>query len=219
MFALQDDLRSKIEYLQKLDALSPLNIERKLEIGEAFMEEGSVGEAKKVFDNAIKQAAKESHKAAANVAKQIAELFGTDEPEQATRYFKRALEHQHKSSSPQDTSLYISLGIVLRKQGKWEEAISEYVQALQIFRNDANIYYNIAVAAGEGGDYRQVGDALRRVLAINKHFAATSASVAYNMGVMLKKCSEKRLAYKMLETCLAMKPNHAGAAHLMTVLE
>ncbi|MCG8529425.1 MAG: tetratricopeptide repeat protein [Desulfovibrionales bacterium] len=212
------DLESRIRYLNYLDELSPLNSSRKFQIGEAYLEQGDEALAQEAFEACIRTAAKKSGGTAAELSEKIAEKYLEIDPELSERYLRDALESKGSGLSLQDIKLFTSLGIALRKQGKWREAIAEYMQALQISRSDATIYYNIAVAAAEGRDYEQAREALNKVLVINEDFANQSAAVAYNMGAIFSKCRDTKLAGVMLNTCLSLDPSHKDAQSLLVAI-
>ena len=213
------DFQNRLRCLNKLDGLSPLNLDRKITIGEAYMELGSSEHAEFVFDTAIEMAANESHNAAAEIAKRVADIYEKADPKSAEKYLKTVLKHKGNTLSENDLALFTSLGVVLRKQGKLKEAIEEYSKALEVSQNDANVYYHLAVALAEGRDYYKASDALHKVLRLNNNFGKTSPSVAYNMGFIFSKSRENKMAREMLADCLAMSPTHKKATSLLATLQ
>ena len=218
LYAVMGEKVERLSCLTKLDVLSPLNVERKLDIGNLHVDLGNFSDADRFFENAIKQATKEALAYVGDVAQRIAQMYAQQDPPRAERYLRKALDAKGNMLDKTDLATFNRLGIALRRQGKWSDAIREYERALQISRNDENLYYNMAIAAAEGKDYRRSAAYLRNVLLINKDFAGQDANLAYNMGLIFSKTSDRELARTLLRTCLAMAPSHANAAKLISTL-
>ncbi len=90
---------------------------------------------------------------------------------EAEQAFMRILE-----INPNTPNVYNSLGIVYRRQGKFEESINMYTRALRVNPRDDRIYYNLARSCIEAGKQSDAADALRRALEINPNFLE-----AYNL--------------------------------------
>lgn len=54
------------------------------------------------------------------------------DPVQAEKYLRQCLEIKGQNLSADDLSTFNQLGISLRKQGRWKDAITEYKKALKI---------------------------------------------------------------------------------------
>ena len=85
--------------------------------------------------------------------------------QKAEEAFLRVLE-----VNPNTPNVYNSLGIVYRRQGKFEESVKMYLKALKVNPFDEHIYYNLA--RGYLG-YRQIPEAaqaLKKAVHINPDF-------------------------------------------------
>lgn len=142
-------------YLELADQLNPYNPERKLSIGKVFLNEGRAKKAEHAFDQAITLAPETAQKA----AESCGELF----PRLAEKYYLKALEIK------KDIITINQLGIVLRAQGKWMEAIDQYKTALGIAPQNEGIYFNMGRAYGEGKKNSEALACFQQVLKINSN--------------------------------------------------
>lgn len=70
-----------------------------------------------------------------------------------------AFEDEHKH-------LFNEYGIELRKKKMFEEAVDYYQRALELTRDDENLFYNLSRAEFESGNYRQALEAANECLAL-----------------------------------------------------
>ena len=63
-----------------------------------------------------------------------------------------------------------SHGVVLRKDKRYEESLGYFTKALELEKNDENIYFNMARVYYDKGDLQQCRDALDKALVINPGF-------------------------------------------------
>ena len=82
------------------------------------------------------------------------------------------------AEDPNDVYTYNRLGIALRRQKKFSEAIRYYQKALKIDPQNDNLYYNIARAYHESGDKKKSLEALEKALEINPDFWEAKALLA-----------------------------------------
>lgn len=73
--------------------------------------------------------------------------------------------------NPDTINVYNSLGILYRRQGRYDTAIRQYQKALRVNPLDENILYNLARTYYEMGEYRQSHAVLRKALDVNPKFA------------------------------------------------
>ncbi len=146
--------------LQKASEISPANADRHIAIGKIYVDKGEPEKAAASFGAAVKR---ESSKAS-----EIAEdLLKMGKPEMAEHYFRASLE---KSTDTIHT--YNRLGISLRRQGKWKEAILEYETALKIDPSDEGLYFNMAKAYVEGGNLKMAEKNFQKALDVNPNLTA-----------------------------------------------
>lgn len=99
------------------------------------------------------------------------------------------------------------LGVLLRTQGKIEEAMSAFQQALQLQPNDADTHYNLANILREQRHYPAAEVGYRRALEI----MPTLTVAHYNLGNTLQEQGRFVDAEESFRRTLALNPNHAEA--------
>ncbi len=144
-----------LESLIKATDLSPGNPERHIAIGKIHLKNGHESKAEHAFNAAIRHEAKCS----TDIAE---ELLKIGKAELAERYFRHSLSKQVDT-----VHTYNRLGIALRRQGKWQEAIHEYEIAIKIDPSDEGLYFNMAKSYMEGGNTGMAEKFFRKALQIN----------------------------------------------------
>ena len=207
-----------LKYLVKLDRLSPLNRRRKMKIAEMHFEKGDPGQAEQYFDNAIKAAKEEAMSVMGEMSLDIAEMAAQHQPELAAKYYRKSLEFVKNSKSGLAMTIYNRLGISLRRQGLWQEAIEAYVEAATHAPKDENIHYNMALAYADGKQYPQSARTLRKVLDINPEMYDGKPEIAYQMATIFTNADEKPLAERCLVRLNQMSPGYKGCDKLLKKL-
>ncbi|MBI3794904.1 MAG: tetratricopeptide repeat protein [Nitrospinae bacterium] len=141
--------------LQKAHEISPASPDRLMMTGKILLKKGEDDKAIQQFDQALKIAPEKAE----NVAE---ELLTQGRPEIAEGMLRRALE-----KDPDDVDALNRLGISLRRQEKWREAVAVYEKALLIDSANEALYFNMAKAYAEGGDLNAALKHYERVLQIN----------------------------------------------------
>lgn len=72
--------------------------------------------------------------------------------------------------NPDTINVYNSLGILYRRQGKYDLAIRQYKKALRVNAIDENILYNLARTYYEVGEFSEAKPVLERALSLNPNF-------------------------------------------------
>jgi tetratricopeptide (TPR) repeat protein len=209
------DLDGQLAYLERLDRLSPLNVERKVEMGGIHLDKGRTERAGQLFDQAVKHAAVEAKEMIEEVKRQVAERCMEKSPEMAERFFRSILEGRREGLSTRDIATFNRLGMALRRQGKWREAVEEYRRAAQVAPGDENLLFNMAVAYSEGGRHREAVAALREVLALNPEFPEASPTICFHIGVMHLNAEDHTAARAFLAKTLELDPGHEGAKKIL----
>lgn len=204
-----------LEYLKKLDRLSPLHTERKCEIGKVHAGKGEFSTAEKYFDQAIDAATQEAMSIIGVIAENIANAVGDTSPELAEKYLAKMIESKGKNLTREDLIYFNRLGIALRRQGKWREAIANYEKAQSVAPDDEGLHYNIALAYLDGEKKREAMLALRKALEINPRFHLRSANVSFNLGKVFSECGDASAAVEYLENAVKLDPEHAEAVALL----
>jgi tetratricopeptide (TPR) repeat protein len=97
----------------------------------------------------------------------------------ATDIYKRKDEQEETRSevlqevmrvNPKTINIFNTLGIIYRRQGRFEEAADQYRRAIKVNPKDENIHYNLARTFFELKDYKQARQSLIRSLELNPAF-------------------------------------------------
>lgn len=201
----------EIRLLERLDKLSPLNVDRKIEIGNGYIRLGDTKKARVVFDEAIKVATREAMESLSRVSREIAQICLDVAPELSERYLRRTLEAKRGFLDKSDIETFNRLGITLRKQGRWEDAIKEYRQALKISPTDGNLYYNIAMAHMEGSQLLDAYNFLNKALSISPDIYKAGEPVCLNIAAIYRKAGKNELARDYLKRALEFNPDSQKA--------
>jgi len=207
MYEETGDVAQQVHYLEKLDALSPLNVNRKVSLGEAHLAQGDTEKAEAFFDKAITQMNREAEDGLSALSSRIAGIYGEHAPEKAEKFLRSSLELKGKRLSRSDLPLFNQLGISLRRQGRWQDAITEYKRALKIAPDDAALYYNVGMAFAEGNDFIQAKANLVKAMDIEPAMVKDNATIACNFGAVFLQTGDRERSSQFFKNALALKPD------------
>jgi len=213
------DEEKHLEYMKKLDRLSPLNTDRKTEIGTVHFKRKEIDQAEKYFDQAIDTATKEAMTMVGSVAEQISAAVSKESPRMSEKYLSKVIEAKGRHLSVDDISLFNKLGIALRGQGKWQEAIENYTNALRISPNDEGLHYNMGMAYFDGDDKRMAAKCFENALTENPDFYKQSEVVSMNVGSIFNELREYGHAVACFESALAINPNNTTAKRKLDAIK
>ncbi len=212
---LTGNVREETRHLERLDKLSPLNVDRKIAIGDNYMSLGERDKAVEVFDDAIKLATREAMAQVGRVTRTIAEHCIGSAPDISEKYLRQSIEAKKGMLDKSDIETFNRLGITLRKQGKWEQAIEEYRKAIKIAPTDAGLFYNMAMAYSEGRQYQDAYNFLDKALRINPELWSTSDTVCVNIASVFLRSARKDQAMEILQKALSANPGFERAKALL----
>jgi len=212
------DEEERLKYLKKLDKLSPLNTERKTDIGTVYLKQKKMDIAEKYFDQAIEAATREAMTHVGQVAERISEAVGQASASMSEKYLAKVIETRGSALNKDDITLFNKLGIALRGQGKWREAIDNYVRALEISPKDEGLHYNMAMAWFDGGNLREAAKCVDKALAINPKFYAESVAASVNLGTIFSDLRRPKEALPFFENALRLNPGHEVARSKMAAI-
>jgi tetratricopeptide (TPR) repeat protein len=178
------DTDKHLECLHRLHEISPLDTERMLCIGRMEIARGGEAVAGEMFEGVLELARKEAAHRAASLSGKIADMCAGLSPDMAVHYSKKVLELRGSALSAQDIAAVNVLGIELRKQGKWREAVAEYQRVLELVPDHAGLIYNMALACSDGGQTAEAHAWMQRALELEPTLPASGKNVAYNIGVI-----------------------------------
>ncbi len=212
------DKEALLTYLKKLDKLSPLNVERKVEIGTISIEMGNREEGERYLDSAIQLAAKQLKEEIGNLAIKIADTLMSLDASLAEKYYRKALDLK-KGLDVSDIETFNRLGICLRQQKKPELAILEYQKALKLDPHNERIMYNMSMAYLEAGDKEKARDILSVLLRRNPEFGKDNEVVLYNMGMVFYKNNDINRAVEFFKKALQTNPEYELAKKALNRLK
>ncbi|PKN40516.1 MAG: hypothetical protein CVU60_15330 [Deltaproteobacteria bacterium HGW-Deltaproteobacteria-18] len=181
------DAGKQLECLRRLNDISPLNTQRILLIGELEIARGNTAVAEEMFRNVMHLAQREANEFLSNLSSRIADICANRDPDMAIHYSKKALDLRGDNITAADIATVTILGISLRKQGKWREAIAEYLRVLAVVPGSATLLYNMAMAYSEGGEAPKALRALEKALKLDPMLPSSGKNVAFNIGTIFQK--------------------------------
>lgn len=190
LYEQSGDAEKQLECLRRLNEISPLNTQRILHIGELEIARGNTAVADEMFRNVMRLAQREAAEFLSNLSGRIADICATRDPDMAIHYSKKALDLRGDNLSAADIATVTILGISLRKQGKWREAISEYLRVLAVVPGSATLLYNMAMAYSEGGEAIKALNAAQKALKLDPDLPASGKNVAFNLGTIFQKAGQ-----------------------------
>ncbi|MGD9610212.1 MAG: tetratricopeptide repeat protein [Desulfovibrionaceae bacterium] len=205
----------ELHFLERLDKLSPLNVDRKVDIGTGYIKLGDPEKAKICFDQAVRIATKEALDAVSRVTQAIAARCMESAPELSEQYLRQALNARKNMLDRSDIETFNRLGLMLRRQGKWSEAITEYRRALKISPEDAGLMYNISMAFTEGRQYIEAYQYLDRALTLNPDLWRSGEAICCNIATVFRRYGKKDQAVEYLHKALEINPDSAKAKALL----
>lgn len=104
---------------------------------------------------------------AENYLQRAADIFLEKEsdPDSAEQVLKEILK-----VNPNTINVFNTLGIIYRRQARYEEAIHQYLRALRVSPQDENIFYNLGRCYYDLGDDPQAAKVLKRAVEVSPKF-------------------------------------------------
>jgi tetratricopeptide (TPR) repeat protein len=198
-----------------MDQISPLNAERKVDMGELHLNMGHGETAQALFDVAV-QITKEE---ISRITNRIAALYMDKDPPLAEKYLRRSLATKGKDLTFEDLKTFNQLGINLRQQGRWKDALVEYGRALHIAPDDENLYYNMGMANAEGHNYAEARANMDKALEINRDLPMSNPNIAYNIGLVYLHAENRKEAERHLRAALQLNPGFTSARAVLERLQ
>ena len=219
LYGEMGDTRKQVAYLEKMDMISPMNLDRKIQIGELALRLNQPDKARKMFDQAMKLSNRQAHENISSVAYRVADLYTSSDPLMAALFLQRGLEARKEFWSHEDIATFNRLGLLLRRAGKWQEAAAEYQKAISVTPNDENLHYNLAMAYLEGRDNEAARASVLKALALNPSLPQKSSRIASNMATVFMQTNDKMHALPLLRTALELDPSNAEARDMVNRID
>ncbi len=156
-------------YMKQLDEISPLNPERKIDIAEEHLRRNEQAEAEAYLDKSMEVAEAEQLSMVGDLTERIADAVAPVAPNLAIKYLNRAIDSK-RVLSRDDLIHFNRLGIILRGEGQWQEAVNVYMKALEIAPDDPIIHYNMGLAYWEGNERMTAMESFEKALSLDPGF-------------------------------------------------
>lgn len=219
LYAEKGEINKQIEYLEKMDEASPLNLDRKIQIGELLLKLKRPDKARKMFDSAMKLSHRQARENVSCVAYRVADLYTDSDPAMAANFLQQGLETRKDYWGHEDLATFNRLGLLLRRAGKWQEAAQEYRKALSVAPNDDGLHYNLSMAYLEGKDVENARAMALKALAINPDLPRRSSRIAANLAAVFMSSNDRMHALPLLKTALELDPANEEAKKLLASAE
>ena len=162
IYEAKGDLEKATEHLKTAVKISPKNVPRQLTLSQTLLKSGQTMEAHKILKIVMQLADRNR----AEVAFQVGEMYlAAGMAEEAQHVFGQALE-----DNPKAIHIYNRMGIALRRQKKFREAIDNYLIAIRMDQENEGLYYNLGRAYYDAGDKDRSVAAMKRAVALNPDF-------------------------------------------------
>lgn len=218
-FYVEDnDEQGQLEYLRKLDRISPYSLERKLDLGKLLIKHGRPEDAERHIQAALDLAVCEGQAKVSAVGHEFAEQLLNVDPVLSEKFFRHSIQAARTSVEAPRPLVFNRLGLALRKQGKWQEAVKEYEQAEKLSPNDENLQFNMAMALAEGKDWSGAAARLDKARGINPEFNQGNATVSYHMGIIYSQAQAPAQARPFLEHVQEISPGFKEVERLLAQL-
>jgi len=209
----------ELKSLKKLNELSPLNVDRKMFIGEIELDLGNADGAEYYFEEAVKLIKKQAREDVSKINLEIAEKLLAVDPERSEKYYRKAIESRQNVLDKNDVSIFNRLGIALRKQGKPKDAVAEYKRALQLSPEDGGLYYNIAMAYLEGKEYKLAESAIRKALEKSPQLTSNNEIITYNIAMIYYFNRRPEQAIDLFRQALSINQDYEPAQKMLNKLK
>lgn len=219
LYGENGNIKKQIEYLEKMDSISPLNLDRKIQIGELLLELNRPDKARQMFDQAMKLSSRQASENVSSVAYRVADLYTEKDPAMAAVFLQKGLETRKEFWGHEDLGAFNRLGLLLRKTGQWQAAVEEYKKALSVAPNDDGLHYNLSIAYLEGKSVEEARAMALKALALNPDLPRKSVRVATNLAKVFLSSNDKMHAAPLLRTALDLDPENAEVNAMLINLD
>lgn len=196
-----------LAYLKELDAISPLNPERKIDIAEQHLRQGEHEQAEQYFDQSMRAAERETRSMVGDLTERIVDAVSPVAPDLAVKYLSRVIDTK-RVLGRDDLVHFNRLGIILRGEGRWAEAVDVYSKAVNLAPEDPVLHYNMGLAHWEGHERMTALDCFEKALEIDPNFYAGSVGAALNIGSLYLDLRYAEEARPFFEHVLALDPEN-----------
>lgn len=160
----QGNIDRAIHFLSRADELSPMDMNRKVNLGRLLFQQGRESEGRVFLDRAVKNSSPAERAA---ILLKVAETYMENNRfAEAEELFLKLLK-----TNKNDVEAYNRLGIALRRQGKFDEAEAYYRMALESHPENPILLYNLGVLQFSRHQKEKARKSLLEALRLDPGFA------------------------------------------------
>lgn len=213
------DQDGALRFLTKIDDLSPLHVGRKKEIGELHFMKGEAQLAAKYYFDAVKLTHEQRQPECVTMAEDYAEKIFRKESNAAAPLLELCARLAKSYHVELPGALYNRLGMLLRRQKRWKEAVDAYIIAASKEPRDESILFNMGMAYVEGKDYRNAAEKFERAIKLTPSIYEDNIGAAYVMGQVFMKANRSKNAKLVLTHVHKVDPNYKSVTKLLGMLK
>ena len=166
LFMKTKDNAVALAYLEKASEISPNVPERLMKLGFLYMKNGESNNAHKTYQTVVA--------IDPNKGPEIAEKYlKKGKADLAEGFLRKSL-----MAKPDDVNIYNRLGMSLRRQGRWKDAVKEYENALNVNPHSGALYYNMGKAYMEGECADEARRCFRKALELDPSLNAAKKELS-----------------------------------------
>ncbi|HEV3117393.1 MAG TPA: tetratricopeptide repeat protein, partial [Gemmataceae bacterium] len=178
----------------------PERAEYYLELAEAWRNNGQLGKALPIYEEAVRR----NPKSVAGLQKLGTALRRSGRYTESAEYLKRAA-----SVAPDNAFTWHELGLTYRAQGKKPDAVAALERAIELDPDMSEAYNNLGVIWFAGGEQRRAESAFRNAIRIQPDYADAHG----NLGNLLSGTGDFTEARYHFEISLRLRPDDAGTRY------
>ncbi len=155
IYMAEGKFEKAVEQLKESSSMNPLNLNRKIELGNAYLQLGLLDDASETFSDV-----KDSAPTDLNYIRMGSAYLNAGDIKKAGEFIKQAVD-----PLPETIGTFNNYAIELRKLGEVEEAVTQYKKCLSIYPNNYIILYNLGKAYCDMGKYQEAKKVLEKSIA------------------------------------------------------
>jgi len=213
------DQTNALKYLVKIDELSPLHVGRKKEIGEIFFMQGDTKSAAQYYLNAVEIMHELKQSDCVQFSEDYAEKIYNKDTEASIPLFEICTRLAKTYRVDLHWSIYSRLGMLLKRQKRWREAVDAYVHATSLSPRDESLLFNMGMAYVEGKDFGNAAEKFDRAIKLSPSFYEDNLAAAYVMGQVFIKANRTKNAKMVLTHVFSVNPKYKSVQKLLEMLK
>lgn len=215
LYVQNGDFKSYLKYLLVMDKISPLNHDRKINIGTQYSKNGDQENADKYYAEAINIVKNQANDLLASTYMDIGVKLRDLNPDQSLQFMQQALEIKSGEFTREDLWMVNEMGMSLRKQGDWQGAVNSYQRALQSIPNEAGLHYNMGMAYLQGKEHARAIAQFEMAVSASPEILQESPLIPFNIGMVYYQMKQFQDAERYMRCALDVDPEFEQALDVL----